>query len=241
MLTVHRWRQTWIEQVDKYVVLTDFIRQKLVEGGIPDAKLVTKPNSIHPDPGYEDVAMTEGDYLLYVGRLSEEKGITTLLAAWRQYAGCAQDTPVLKIVGDGPLAPEVAEAAAQLPRLEWLGHQPSERVLPLMRHALGLVCPSTCYEGFPMVIVEAYAVGLPVIASEIGSLAALISPGRTGLLSRPGDASDLAANIAWLAAHGPERLQMRRGARAEFDSRYTGQRNYEALMAIYGSVVGHVA
>lgn len=124
-------------------------------------------------------------------------------------------------------------AAQEIPGVEWLGRQPPEQVQKLMQNAKMLVFPSVWYEGFPMVIVEAYALGLPAIASNLGSLSSLISPGRTGLHFRPGDADDLAAKVEWAIAHPQELGQMGRFARAEFEAHYTAEANYRQLMEIY--------
>jgi glycosyltransferase involved in cell wall biosynthesis len=120
-----------------------------------------------------------------------------------------------------------------LERAEWLGRQPRERVFALMKGASALVFPSTCYENLPVTILEAYAVGLPVIASNLGGMSSLIDHGRTGLHFRPGDPEDLAATVKWVLAHPVELADMRRGARGEFEAKYTAERNYEALKEIY--------
>lgn len=226
MLTTHRALRTWIKQVDVSVVTTEFARQKLVQGGFPAEKLVVKPNFLHPAP---DPGGTQGNYALFVGRLSPEKGVGTLLAAWKGLRG----RMALKIVGDGPLAEEVARVTKGLERAEWLGRQPRERVFALMKGASALVFPSTCYENLPVTILEAYAVGLPVIASNLGGMSSLIDHGRTGLHFRPGDPEDLAATVKWVLAHPVELADMRRGARGEFEAKYTAERNYEALKEIY--------
>jgi glycosyltransferase involved in cell wall biosynthesis len=102
-----------------------------------------------------------------------------------------------------------------------------------MQEASFLVFPSLCYEGLPMAILEAFACGLPVIASRRGAMAEAIEDCRTGLLFRPGDAHDLAATIAWAATHPAELARMRREARAEFEGRYTAGLNYQALIELY--------
>jgi glycosyltransferase involved in cell wall biosynthesis len=231
-LTFHRWRRTWLDNVARYIVPTDFVCQKLIEGGFPAEKITMKPNFVYPNPGCGD---GDGDYVLFVGRLSPEKGIDTLLTAWERLA---EKSPLkLKIVGDGPLSTKVAEAARKLPDIEWLRQQPKDRVLELMQEANVLIFPSIWYEAFPLVIVEAFATGLPVIASKIGSMVALIDSGRTGLHFIPGDSDDLAAKIEWLSTHPAEREVMRRAARAEFEAKYTAARNYDLLLSIYESVV----
>ncbi len=243
MQAVHHARGTWKERVNLYIALTEFARHKFIEAGLPADKIVVKPNfllskneEISSDPKLQE---TKENYALFVGRLSPEKGIDTMLAAWRLKASNGLGEQIqnflgsLKIVGDGPLADRVAMAAQEIPGVEWLGRQPQEQVQKLMQNAKMLVFPSVWYEGFPMVIVEAYALGLPVVASNLGSLSSLVDAGRTGLHFRPGDADDLAAKIEWAIAHPQELGQMGREARAEFEAHYTAEANYRQLMEIY--------
>lgn len=230
MLTAHRVLGTWSRAVDAYIGLTEFARQRFVRGGLPAEKIVVKPNFVHPDPG---AGGGDGEYVLFVGRLSEEKGVDTLLKAWKR----PRVRVPLKIVGDGPLAPEVAEAAQRMGEVEWLGRQPRDNILALMKDAKALVFPSVWYEGFPMVLAEAYAVGLPVIASDLGSMSSLVDHGRTGLRFRPGDPEDLATQVGWTSTHPAELQRMRREARAEFEAKYTAERNYQLLMEIYRTVI----
>lgn len=233
MQYVHWTMGTWIKTVDAYIALTEFARKKFIEGGLPADKIMVKPNFVNPDPGAGD---GEDGYFLFVGRLSQEKGMDTLLAAWEHLGEQAS----LKIVGDGPLAPEVAKAAKRVHGLEWVGRQPRDQVLTMMKNARALIFPSVWYEGFPMVIVEAYAVGLPVISSNLGSMSSLVDHGRTGLRFRPGDPQDLATQAKWALAHSTELDRMRREARAEFEDNYTAERNYRLLMKTYQTVVERV-
>jgi len=226
MLTAHRVRGTWKETPDVYVALTEFARQKFIQGGLPAEKIVVKPNFLSHDPGAGE---GRGDYFLFVGRLSREKGVDTLLSAWERLGKGFR----LKVVGDGPLAPEVARAAERISGVEWLGRQTGDQVLGLMKDARALLFPSVWYEGFPMVFVEAYAVGLPMIASDLGSMSSLVDPGRTGLHFHPSDSRDLASQVEW-ASRNPEKLgRMRAAARTEFETRYTASQNYRLLMDIY--------
>ena len=222
MTAVHRAAGTWNRAVDVYVALTRFARARFVEGGLPAARIVVKPNFVWPDPG---PGAGSGGYALFAGRMSEEKGLETLAAAWKLLDG----SPPLKAAGDGPLVGTLA----RVPGIELLGRRSREDVLALMREASFLVFPSLCYEGLPMTILEAFACGLPVIASRRGAMAEAVEDGRTGLLFRPGDAGDLAATIAWAATHPVELARMRREARAEFEARYTAGQNYQALIEIY--------
>jgi glycosyltransferase involved in cell wall biosynthesis len=226
MLTTHRALRTWVKAVDAYVALTDFARRKFIEGGLPPEKIMVKPNFLHTDPGLGE---GRGEYALFVGRLSPEKGIKTLLTAWERLEGKLR----LKIVGDGPLAPEVEEAAERYEGIEWLGRQPGNRVVAMMKDATILVFPSVWYEGFGMVLVEASAVGLPVLASNLGGMRSLVDHGRTGLHFRPGDPEDLAAQINWVLAHPAELERMREEVRVEFETKYTAKQNHHLLMEVY--------
>lgn len=236
MLTVHRTMKTWQEQVDVYIALTEFAQQKFIEGKLPAEKIAVKPNFVAPDPG---PGHHGGGYALFVGRLSPEKGVRTLLKAWKRLKGMP-----LKIVGDGPLMEEVQglvkrEELKEV--VEVLGRRPREDVLLLMQEARVLVCPSECYENFPVAIAEAFACGLPVIASRLGAMAEIIDDARTGLHFEPGDPQDLAAKVEWAWSH-PEAMQaMGQEARREYEEKYTAERNYKMLMDIYHHAVAPYA
>lgn len=232
MLTVHHWRKTWREQVDLYLALTEFARRKFIEGGLPPEKIVVKPNFVHPDP---DVREGNGLYALFVGRLSPEKGLRTLLKAWDHLKGIP-----LKIVGDGPLMNEVQVLVRtqRLEGVEVLGRRAREEVLTLMKGARFLMFPSGWYEGFPVTLAEAFACGVPVIASRLGAMAEIVEDGRMGLLFEPGNPEDLAAKVEWAWTHPEEMAEMGREARREYEAKYTAERNYEMLMAIYRRAMG---
>ncbi|WP_298820231.1 glycosyltransferase family 4 protein [uncultured Chloroflexus sp.] len=229
MLSLHRCLRTW-DKVSIYIALTEFARRKFIAGGLPADKIVVKPNVVDPDPG---VGMNAGGYALFVGRLSPEKGVDTLLAAWQRLQGKIP----LKIVGDGPLAEKVRQAAQQLAGVEWLGYQNISSVYALMKNASFLVFPSKVYEGFPRVIVEAFACGLPILSTCLGSQGSLIDHGRTGLLFRPKDPDDLTAKVEWLLAHPVELTRMQQAARREYEERYAVEVNYQQLVAIYEQAI----
>jgi glycosyltransferase involved in cell wall biosynthesis len=226
MLTVHRALRTWTEMVEVYVALTEFARNKFIEGGLPAGKIAVKPNFVAPDPGR---GQGGGGYALFVGRLAPEKGTGTMLAAWDRLGTRVP----LKIVGVGPLRDRVVEAAARQSNVEWLGNRPVEDVHALMRKADMLVFPSQCYETFGRVAAEAFAAGTPVIAANIGAVAELVEHGRTGLKFRPGDPEDLVTQVEWALSHPAELRSMREEVRGEFEAKYTAERNYRALMEIY--------
>jgi glycosyltransferase involved in cell wall biosynthesis len=227
MQTVHRGLGTWRNTVDTYIALTESSRRKLIEGGLPADKIAIKPNFVHPDPG---PGAGIGGYGVFVGRLSPEKGLKTLLMAWRHLGGAF----ALKLVGDGPMAADVQEAAAGNPSIQWLGSLPTEAVYALVGEATFLVLPSQCYENFPRVIVEAFAKGTPVIVSKLGAMAEIVDDGLTGLYFKPGDHVDLATKVRRILAEPVEAARMRRTSRQEFDKKYTADSNYKSLLAIYG-------
>jgi glycosyltransferase involved in cell wall biosynthesis len=233
MLTVHRAMGTWRKKVAVYVAQSEFARRKFIEGGLPAKRIVVKPNFVAPDPGLKQV---RGEFALYVGRLSEEKGIRLLLSAWR----LLRDPIPLRIAGAGPLQEEAAAEICRMkqPRVELLGSLSPRRVIDLMHRASFLVVPSICFENFPLAVAEAFACGLPVIASRIGSLSEIIADGATGLHVLPGNAQDLAAKIAFAWEH-PEILELLgRAARAEFEQKYQASSNYEMLMHVYETALG---
>jgi len=229
-LGLHRSLGTW-KLVDRYIALTEFAREKFLQAGFPKEKVVVKPNFLSPDPGK---GKGGGGYALFVGRLSPEKGIRTLLEAWRRMA---KRVP-LKIVGDGPLAGAIEKEILGMPHVDWLGRKPRQDVIALMDRAEFLVFPSEWYEGFPMVLLEALAKGLPVLTTSIGSQASIVEDGLTGIHFKPGDARDLASKADWMATHREELLGMRERARQEYEAHYAADKNYELLMAIYRKVMG---
>ncbi len=226
MLTVHRAARTWQRKVDVYIALSEFARRKFIQGGLPASRIVVKPNFVSPDPG---MGTGSGGYALFAGRLSAEKGIAVLASAWRELA----DIPLV-VAGDGPLNGTKWPAG-----VNWIGRQSREKVLALMRDARVLIVPSVCYETGPLTILEAFACGLPVIASDLGSMAEMVAHERTGLRFTPGDAADLASKVRWVFEH-PEAVDgMRAAARREFEEKYTAERNYEMLTAIYEMAVAN--
>jgi glycosyltransferase involved in cell wall biosynthesis len=226
MLAAHHALGTWRHAVDLYIALTPFSRDKFIAGGLPPEKIIVKPHFVDPDPG---PGKGTGRYGLFVGRLSPEKGLATLLEAWKKLAA-----PVpLKIVGDGPMASVVQSAASRDSRLEWLGNKSRGEVDALIGEALFLVMPSNWYETFGRVIIEAFAKGTPVLASRLGAMADLVDHGRTGLLFEPGDSGELAANVERLLDDPLERSRLRQAARQEYEEKYTARSNYQVLIASY--------
>lgn len=224
MIGLHRIRQTWTRRVSRLIVLTEFARDLLTEhAGIPAEQIAIKPNAA-PDPGLGDGS---GGYALFIGRLSGEKGISTLIEA----AGSGLGIP-LKIAGSGPL--QSAVEAAQIPgRIEYLGHQSPEEVRRLMRQARVLLIPSLWFEGLPMVVPEAFGAGLPIIASRIGALQTLIDDGANGLLAEPGNLASWRDAVKRFTAEPGLEGRLRRGARESYETLYHPDANVRLLLEIY--------
>lgn len=229
MLAAHRFARTWQRQVRVFIAPTEFSRRKFVAGGIPAGRIMVKPNFVQVDPG---MGSHRGGYALFVGRLSPEKGVETLLEAWQGPAGA---TP-LKIVGGGPLESQLRGRTASGSRVEFLGARPAAEVRELMRDAWVLIVPSGCYEGaLPLVVIEAFAAGLPVVASDLGSFSSGIEHERTGLLFQPGDPADLGRKVAWAASHPEAVTAIGRAARKTYEECYSAETNYRLLMEIYAA------
>jgi len=229
MLTVHRALGTY-RGIDRYIALTKFARSKAIRAGLPEWKVVVKANFL-PDP--PPPGRGSGNYVVYVGRLLEGKGTETLIRAWRGLP----DVP-LRIVGDGALRESLEALARREARnVEFCGRLPREAVLRTIADARLLVIPSDCYEGFPMVVAEAFACGTPILASNIGSLAELVHEGETGATFPAGDASALAAAVRRLLANEAGLAAMRLRARASFEAELTEGRNLDSLMQIYQDLI----
>lgn len=233
MLALHRLIGTWDRQVDLFIALSEFARGKFIQGGLEGKKIVVKPNFVEPDPGF---AEGQGGFALFAGRLSPEKGVATMLRAWRRLPHVP-----LRIAGDGPLlglARRFAASVADRSDVRVLGRCGRLELFRLMKAARYLVFPSQCYENFPMVIAEAFACGRPVIATGLGAAAEMVEHGNTGLLFAPGEPAALAAAADSLWSRPMASQRMGREARVQYETKYSAQRNYSRLREIYQSVLG---
>jgi glycosyltransferase involved in cell wall biosynthesis len=234
----HRLMGTWKNKVDVYIALSEFSKQKFIQAGLSEKKIVVKPNFV--DCVSNKSVLEEGERKggsLFVGRLSREKGIETLLKAWKIIGNIMP----LKIVGDGPLAPAVQKAASENYGISWLGQRPIQEVYKLMAKAELLVFPSECYEGMPRTIIEGFAQETPLISSRLGAMAEMIEHGRTGLLFDPGNAQNLANKILWANEHPHVMASMARNASSEYYAKYTSEKNYYMLMNIYEQAIENQA
>jgi glycosyltransferase involved in cell wall biosynthesis len=232
MLEVHRRKNTWTELVDCYVALTEFAREKMIEGGLPADKIRVKPNFVLPDPGPRT---SDGDYALFVGRLVDLKGVGTLIKAWSKLPASIP----LVIAGDGPYRPEMEKLISdfKLANVDYRGRLSRNETLATMKGARFLMFPSEWYEGFPVTIAESFACGVPVLCSRLGGMQEIVDDGRTGLHFTSGDAADMAEKVQWAWSNPEETSNMGLEARAEFEAKYSAERNFGMLTEIYERVI----
>ncbi|MDD4914639.1 MAG: glycosyltransferase [Methylococcales bacterium] len=228
LIARQRRQKTWHHKVTRFIALTEFAKSRFVSGGFPADNIVVKPNFAEPPESSVSTAGGER-FGLYVGRISPEKGIDTLLSAWRQLDRGLR----LKVAGDGPLLDRLQAGG----NVEFLGRQTAAQVGSLMSTADFLVLPSEWYEGFPMVLVEAFAHGLPVLASRLGSMADIIQDGENGLLFNPGDVEDLRQKLEWMQTHSGQIRKMGQNAKLGYLANYTPEENYRQLLGIYAEAM----
>jgi glycosyltransferase involved in cell wall biosynthesis len=229
-LVAHRALRVWQNGVDVFITPSVFVRDLMAAGGLPAERMTVRPNPVAPDPGMRR-AGPRGDFVLFVGRLSPEKGLDVLIDGVSRLSGLVP----LVIVGEGP---ERASAEHRVARrgvgsVSFAGALPRNEVLGLMRQARLLVFPSACYENAPLVLIEAMASGLPVVASDAGAAAEQLDQGRSGMLFRSGDPDDLAAQVWRLWEHPEEADALGRAGRRTYEARHAPGRGYQGLIDAY--------
>jgi glycosyltransferase involved in cell wall biosynthesis len=227
-VALHRMLGTWQNEVDAFIALTDFQHRTLVGAGLPNERVYVKPNYFAGNPQVTPWA-ERGEYAVFCGRLSSEKGVSTLVKAW---AAWGEDAPELRIVGDGPLLTQL-EGAAAGSNIRFLGQLSIEESIGQIGNAQILLLPSECLEGFPMVIREAFALGTPAAVSNLGPLPAIVKSGGNGVVFEPASSVSLLSMLrqCWQTTGMLERLGI--GARKSFEELYNEDANYDCLMEIY--------
>lgn len=233
MITVHRWIRTWQTKIDIFLCSTDFYRNLFVRAGFPSDKIVVMPHFVQ-EPPQLDTHKKTGGYALFVGRLDPEKGVKTLLEAWRHL-----DSP-LKIRGNGRMDEEARTFVREhnMAHVEFVGRLEEHELSNLIGNARFLVMPSEgYYETFGMVIIEAYSRGVPVVASNIGVVPELVSHKQTGLLFEAGSAPDLAEKAKWMWDHPGDANIMGGNGRIAYKERFTQDQCYETLLGVYERLI----
>lgn len=237
MIFLHRKIDTWGRQVDAFITLTDFQRDKLVEAGLPGERVFIKPH-FYADPPVTIPWEARQERAVYLGRLGAYKGVHVLVEAWRQWG---DDAPVLEIIGEGPERKELEQRAQGVwpdKRILFTGQLSFPDAQLRLARAKLLVLPTLCFEGFPMVIREAFALGVPVAASRIGAIPCIVDDGKNGVLFPPGKPDEMLRALKMLWQNDTlEAMGM--AARKTFEAKYTAEKNYEELMEIYRKAAAH--
>lgn len=237
MIALHRRLGTWQRDLDAFIALTSFQRELMVQAGLPARQVEVKPH-FYADPPAPVPWSEREPKVVYIGRLGEYKGVHVLVEAWKRWG---EGAPLLEIIGDGPERGRLeAQAAGEGgARIRFLGHLGFAETQGRLARASLLILPSLCFEGFPMVIREAFALGVPVAGSRLGSIPCIVEEGVTGVLFQPGAPQDLVAKVQPL--WGDREALRRQGdaARRCFEREYTAEKNELRLMEIYRKALGH--
>jgi len=229
MLMFHRFRNTWQKCVDRYIFPTRFLQEKVLQGGfIEPRQCIVKP---HFTSAPKDKS-SRGNFALYLGRLSEEKGIRVLLEAWKQ----VKDQP-LYVLGTGPLESELIDQYSLSSSIKFLGGLSHEKAMEYVSKCSFVVIPSICYETFSMPILEAYARSKPVLSTMLGGMSELIKEGKTGLGFEARDVESLAEKANWAASNPEEMHQMGVSGHKLYQKKYTQEANHRQLLKIYSELM----
>lgn len=236
MIGLHRRLDTWQRHVDAFIALTTFQQETMAAAGLPVERIHIKPH-FYMNPPAPRAWDTRQNKVVYLGRLGSEKGVASLLEAWRLWG---TEAPPLELIGDGPERVALERTISSLGlqgKVALLGQLAFADAQARLAGARLLVLPSLCYEGFPMAIREAFALGVPVAGSRIGSIPCIVEDGQTGVLFTPGDGADLCRVVRDLWRDPAELARMAEQARAEFEAHYTAERNYAMLISVYESAI----
>jgi len=231
-IKLHQVLGTWQRKVDAFISLTEFQKNKLIEAGLPAEKIHIKPHfySSPPNP----LPFNErGSKVVFIGRLGPEKGINVLLHAWKMWG---EDAPDLEIIGDGPERHPLEKYSATNNldnKISFLGQLPFPQTLDKLSRARLSILPTLCYEGFPMTVLEAFAMGVPVVASNIGSLPCIIENNKNGALFKAGDSEALCNALKEVWGNRENLEQMSTAARSTFEESFSTEINHKILMDIY--------
>lgn len=228
---VHNTLHTWQRYVTTFVAPSEFVRERYVAGGFAPDRIVVKPHAV-PHEGV--VRSGPGDAVVFLGRLVEDKGFADLLQAWDSSLG------TLVVAGDGPLRAEAEARAQRDPSVKVLGQLPWADCMELLGSARVAVVPARSYETFGLVVVEAFAHGVPVVASRLGALAELVDDGETGALAEPGDPEGLRKALA-LVADPVTSVAFGERARQVYLDRFTPERDLVATERIYTDAIARHA
>lgn len=225
---LHKWLRTYERCVDVFLAPSEFVRDKLTASGLPAQRIEVLPH-FQALPGDEKLATDEG-YLLYFGRLSPEKGVYDLLRAMARLP----HAPLI-IAGDGPERPRLESLAKELNLkcVSFAGMVQGEKLHKLIAGCSFSVFPSHAYETLGKSILESYAWGRPVIASDLGSRREVVQHGVTGLLYADGDREQLAHSIGFLFDRPDLIEKMGAAARSRVKAKHNPEQHMEKMLELY--------
>lgn len=231
-LCVHRWLGTFKNKIDIYISPSSFLKSKMVKGGFSEKKIVVKThfiniNELTPNENY-------GNYAVFMGRISKEKGIFTLIKVFKEISNLK-----LEIIGDGPFSQKSMDFVKQnkLSNIEFLGFMRTAKRFKILKKAMFLIFPSEWYENFPYVLLESFSLGIPVIASRIGGVSEIIEEGENGLFFQPGGVDEIKEKILILIKNRDLLLSMRFKARGSAEEKYSEEKGYKDLIKIYNQFI----
>ena len=228
MIDDNQKKNTWSKKINRFIVLTNFAKKKFLQANFPEEKIRVKPNFILPNVVKKETNKNLKKKCLYVGRLSQEKGIITLLKAWEEI------NFGLKVFGDGQLYHQINKRQSNV---DFFGNKPKNEIIEEMQSAKFLVYPTECYENFPLAILEAFESGLLVLASKIGSVSEIIKDKYNGILFIPGNIIDLRNKINWILSNPKECKRIVENASKDFLTKYSKKENYKTLIKIYEEAI----
>jgi len=235
MFMAHRILKTWDKVVSGYITSTEFYKDLFVRHGLPSQKIYVKPHIVE-DPGY---AQRDGRYALFIGRLDPEKGSFFLLRVWDMLHKLGCECPLF-IRGSGQCEPEMQSMIKRqkLAGITFIPPQSREALVELMRNARFVIVPSRgLYETFSLVVAEAFACGIPVVAPRRGVFEEIITDTETGILFNPDSVDSCVKAVQWAWEHPRELIEMGKRARRAYEERYTPEKNYYIFQDIYRSVI----
>ncbi len=229
MSYIHKKRKTWNNRVDKYIALTNFAKDKILNSSLNLDKnqIIVKPNFVE-DNGFD---YDKEEYFLFIGRLSIEKGIELLLRSFEN------SNKKLLIIGGGPLETIVKESVKKNTNIKYLGFQNKKFIIDKLKKAKALIFTSIWYEGMPMTILESFSTGTPVIAPNIGGPNEIVKDYINGLIYKANNLNSLSTKIDMLASNSNIHKQLCLEARNFYEQKYSVKKNYEFLINIYKEVI----
>ncbi|MEW6570930.1 MAG: glycosyltransferase family 4 protein [Nitrospirota bacterium] len=233
--SVHSLLRTYVNNISYFIAPSLFLKNKMIEFGIPEKKIEYIPNFINGNVDYS--SNTEDDYFLYLGKLLHVKGVFTLLRAFKNIKKSQ-----LHIAGNGELRSELEDYAKKnnINNVRFLGHLNSEEMFKALKGTKFVVLPTECYENAPLAVLEAFANGKPVIGANIGGIPEMVIGEETGLLFEPGNHEDLRQKINYLLNNPSKVLEMGRNARQKVEKEYNAELHYQRLIALYEKVLNQL-